>query len=54
MNALSWIILALVALALIAVLWSMFRKKKAGNSACGSCSSCPMNGCCKKNNKSGS
>ena len=51
MNFLSWLILGLVLLALGAVLWNMIRKKRRGESSCGSCNGCPMSGTCGKKPK---
>ncbi len=43
---LSLIICSAIAVAFVAVIASGIRKKKQGNSSCGSCSGCPMNGKC--------
>ncbi|MDO4484686.1 MAG: FeoB-associated Cys-rich membrane protein [Clostridia bacterium] len=44
MNAMDFVVLALVALAVTGAVLSLRRQKKQGRSCCGNCSSC--SGCC--------
>lgn len=50
MNTGSWLVLGLVLLAFAAVVWTLIRKKRRGESTgcCGPCSGCPMSGNCGK------